>query len=185
MDAETLISNTIATPVATIVQLDGEQKPREVLAVINDSNIGEPFTLYKSDNAWWTDITKVEKLMFCFKNDMLVEEACFSVGISYRQYYYFTQIHPEFCNVKELLSQALPAVAKLTLGVGLQKDPQLALRYLQGAQPETYRRSVMPEMPGGGSRERRTEEVFKDAEGNITMTRKMAEYIEQHGTGNN
>lgn len=185
MNPDTLVGNTIATPVASIVELDGLEKPREVLAVINDANIGEPLTLYKSDNAWWVDITKVEKLMFCFKNDMTVEEACFSIGISYRQYWYFNQVHPDFCNIKKQLLQALPAIAKLALGKELATDGSLSLRYLQGVQPERYRRSVLPELASGGSRESRSEEVWRDKEGNVTLTRKMADYIHSNGTGEN
>ena len=185
VEAGTLVGNTIAIP-ADLTALDGEGKEREVLAVVNDANIGEPFTVYKSANAWWTDVSKVEKLMFCFKNDMSVEEALFSVGISRNNYYYFLKIHPEFSNIKVQLLKAFPAVAKLTLGQALQKDPNLALRYLQGAQPENYRRSVLPDMPPGatGGYARRTEELFTNEKGEVVVSRKTAIALEHYGNDN-
>lgn len=182
LEPGSLVGNTVATPIEPVVALDGQGAERKVLSIINDANIGEPFMLYESANAWWSNVTKVEKLMFAFKNDMSVEEAIFSVGISRRQYYYFLQVHPEFCAIKEQLAKAFPAVAKLTLGEGLKKDPTLALRYLQGAQPEIYRRSVLPDLPPSvGGYAKKTEELFMNDKGEVIVKRQTAMLLENYG----
>jgi len=56
--------------------------------------------IMNSDNAWWLDSGKVDRLIAAFKFDATIEEACVYSGISMHQYKYFTEQHPEFSAVR-------------------------------------------------------------------------------------
>lgn len=103
---------------------------------IDDANFGR-LEVQKSSNAWWIDRTKVERLIATFKLDATILEACFSAGITERQYKYFVEIHPDFCTIKDLLSQCPILKARETL-VNSLSNPQYALAYLDRKRKEEF-----------------------------------------------
>lgn len=156
---------------------------RTVAYVVNDPVFGEPFEVYEGRvDAWWMDMKKVTNLTKAFTNHMTVAQACVSAGISYKQYLYFNQVHPHFGALKERLREVFGVVAKVTVGQALKEDAALAFRFLQGTEPETYRKNApMQVSPDGGSVMTLTEQSFMDDEGRVVMKRKTAEYLENHG----
>ena len=73
---------------------------REIAYTIFDP-IFDKFDAYKTAQAWWSDRTKVERLIAAFKSNMRVNGACSYAIISERQWGYFNDLHPDFCRVKE------------------------------------------------------------------------------------
>ena|SRR3989344_7502300 len=61
------------------------------------------FNVKKSANAWWLDQVKVSKLIDAFENGCTIEEACIHAKITINQYRYFTEVHPEFSQIKDAL----------------------------------------------------------------------------------
>lgn len=181
-----------------IYALDGQGNERKVVAIIDNETIGDPIQILESANAWWmkpesigpdgkkrlSGMQKLHALIQCFSAQMTVEEACSYVGLSVRTFYYFTEIHPEFLRGKEALHRLTEASAKATVAKAVQTDAPLALRYLQGVQPEKYRRSVLPEFNPGqsGGYAKRTEELFMDEAGNVTVKRQTAMLLEKYGS---
>lgn len=92
-------TNLITAPSA--VDLPDQPKEKIVAYVIEDKYFSA-FEVQKSDNAWWMDETKVKDLIKGFKNGLLIKEACFHIGITKRQYQYFVEVHPEFCDIREM-----------------------------------------------------------------------------------
>ena len=85
------------------------------------------FNVLKSDNAWWVDKGKIERLISAFKMDAAIMEACAYAGITYEQYKYFNEIHPDFSTVKQLCNE-LP---RQEVVKGIANDKEFALKYLE------------------------------------------------------
>lgn len=103
-DAE-VISQSGVTNSGIVVTESGVESPfqREIAHTITDKYF-PPFHVYASANAWWMDVTKVKDLIKAFKNGYSVENAMAYAGISKRQWVYFNDVHPEFCNVRDAVS---------------------------------------------------------------------------------
>ncbi len=102
---------------------------REVVHTIKDKNFGE-FLIVKTANAWWEDVTKVKDLISAFKRGLNLEQSLVYIGISKRQYYYFLEVHPEFCNIKEVCEIVADAVIVNTAHEAAMKDGRLAMMWL-------------------------------------------------------
>lgn len=163
----------------------------ELAYVINDPILGEPLEIRRpimGAPPWWLDMTKVQRLIEAFKNNMNITEACISAGISYRQYRYFNATHPDFGMTKDRCAEVFGAVAKGTLGQGLKTDASLAFRYLQGTQPETYAKRSIGTIgtPGeGGGVMTLMEQSFFNDEGKVVLKRQTAELLQHHEPGSN
>lgn len=89
------------------------------------------FKVLKSDNAWWVDKGKIERLISAFKMDGAIMEACAYAGITYEQYKYFNEIHPEFSTVKQLCNELPTLQARQEVVKGIANDKEFALKYLE------------------------------------------------------
>ncbi len=76
--------------------------PDEIAYIINREHVSD-FNVKKSVNAWWLDQVKVSKLIDAFENGCTIEEACIHAKITINQYRYFTEVHPEFSQIKDAL----------------------------------------------------------------------------------
>ncbi len=89
------------------------------------------FNVLKSDNAWWVDKGKIERLISAFKMDAAIMEACAYAGITYEQYKYFNEIHPDFSTVKQLCNELPTLQARQEVVKGIANDKEFALKYLE------------------------------------------------------
>ncbi len=89
------------------------------------------FNVLKSDNAWWLDKGKIERLISAFKMDAAIMEACAYAGITYEQYKYFNEIHPDFSTVKQLCNELPTLQARQEVVKGIANDKEFALKYLE------------------------------------------------------
>lgn len=127
---------------------------------IDDAAFHEPFIVRKAINAglpgWWngeaTGGGKVRMLIAAFKMDFTNQEACIYAGISFEQYKYFCQIHPEFSGRKARLKGVLSIAAKQGLVRDIAHDKGFKSRqwYLERKQPKLYGRPhEIPQLPEG------------------------------------
>lgn len=119
---------TAVPELGTKEQLDALVK-REIAYTIKDVNFGK-FDVYNSANAWWMDATKVNDLITSFKNGSNIGIACAYIGISKRQWEYFNEVHPEFCEVKEACLAFFDGIALKTTGDAIKKSGKLAMAWL-------------------------------------------------------
>ena len=92
------------------------------------------------------DKGKVEDLIRCFKQGYNIKQACIFTGISKDQYYYFTEVHPNFSYVKEACEEVGKMMAETNIHHFLQnKDKDITKWYAErrisekyGKSPETY-----------------------------------------------
>lgn len=77
-------------------------KPDEIAYTVNREHVSD-FNVKKSANAWWLDQGKVSRLIDAFENGCTIEEACIHAKITINQYWYFTEVHPEFSQIKDAL----------------------------------------------------------------------------------
>lgn len=121
-----------------------EKKPKTktkkdpIAYTIEDKYFGK-LKVLKSANAWWMDKTKVDNLIRGFKMDCKLKECLVLAGISQRQFEYFKEKHEDFCGVLEALRQLPITQARQTVIVGIQKDPNLAFRYLERKAPDEFK----------------------------------------------
>lgn len=80
------------------------KRTKQPLYIVKDKYFPD-FAVLKSDNAWWTDKGKIDRLISAFKMDATILEACAYAGITNDQYKYFNEIHPDFSTVKQLCSE--------------------------------------------------------------------------------
>jgi len=76
------------------------------------------------------DLT-VKKLEEAFLLGCTVEEACFNADISKQTYYNWTEQNPELLDRFEQLKLSPILKARKTVIKALEKDPKLAMRYLE------------------------------------------------------
>lgn len=106
------------------------------------------------DYVWWASLPKkmggqvgrpqkiddktLEKLENCFAQGFTNQEACLTVGISYKTLWRYEQENPEFQERKKLLKSNITIRAKKALMKSLPERPDLALKVLERFQPEEY-----------------------------------------------
>jgi hypothetical protein len=76
------------------------------------------------------DLT-VKKLEEAFLLGCTIEEACFNADISKQTYYNWTEQNPELLDRFEQLKLSPILKARKTVIKALEKDPKLAMRYLE------------------------------------------------------
>lgn len=101
---------------------------------IKDVNFGT-LQVKNSANGWWLDRSKVQRLIDAFKTGCTNEEACLYAGILPNTLKYFEQLHPEFLTIKQALKEYPMLVARKTVVANLEKDPKLAMQYLERKDP--------------------------------------------------
>jgi len=89
-------------------------RPDEVAYTIKDKYFPD-LEVRKTDNAWWVDRTKVDKVIYSFKNAGTIEQACVYAGITLRQYKYFVDVHPDFCTIHDACMELPNLMAKRNL----------------------------------------------------------------------
>lgn len=107
-----------------------KNKVPKVLYTITDKYF-PAFNVVFSDNAWWTERAKVERLIEAFKIDSGVMEACVYAGITHDQWQYFIEKHPSFSVIRDLVSELPSLQARQTVVKGLSNDKDFALKYLE------------------------------------------------------
>jgi hypothetical protein len=185
----------------------GEYVPAEraIAYFYKDERTKEEYPVYEGLNrAWWMDGgVKLHLLLTAFRRGELVKEACETTAITYEQYKGFRFLHqwlptlirsyrhtipnrlknvilraalgtPEELNAKgEVVKKAVPGNAKIALGAYRifavpEDDPDFA-----------QENTPIPISPGG-SVTTLIDQSFRDEEGNLIMSRKMAEHIKNH-----
>jgi len=111
--------------------------PKDYAHKITDANFPD-FFIKKSSNAWWMSLGKVEALIGAFKIDATIEEALVSAGITYDQFRYFREEHPEFSQIIDVCRQLPNLRARRSLVLGLDDDPKLSLQYLKAKKPQEF-----------------------------------------------
>lgn len=161
---------------------------------IEDQAFFEPFVVKKASNpgriAWWNGEAigggKVRLLLAAFKMDLTVQEACIYAAISFQQYKYFCQIHPEFTGLKSRLKGVLAIAAKQGLVGDIAHKEGYRSRqwYLERKQPKLYGRPhEIPELPDGAtSLTALVQRAFTDEDGK-TITQTTASRITKDDTG--
>lgn len=114
-----------------------DKKVPEILYTIKDKYFPD-FDVYFSDNAWWIEKGKVEKLIDAFKFDCSIMEACVYAGITYDQWLHFNEKHPNFSQVKGLVSELPSLQARQTVVKGLSNDKDFALKYLERKKKDEF-----------------------------------------------
>jgi len=93
--------------------------------------IFEKLEVKNSANAWWLEKTKVEALIQVFKFDGTQEEACSYAGITQRQYDYFIEQHPQFCEIIGACREIPNLKARKTAVSKIEESYQNAMDYLK------------------------------------------------------
>lgn len=95
-------------------------KPEEVAYSVKRDHVPE-LNIKSTANAWWLDQIKVGRLIDAFENSATIEEACVYAKITVAQYRYFTDIHPDFPQIKDALIQLPNIKTKQVLVKSLQE----------------------------------------------------------------
>jgi len=106
------------------------KKKPEYEYIYKDVVFGE-LAVRKSDNAWWTDRGKLDKLITAYKNGHDDVESRIYAGISRFQLDYFMEIHPEFSTIKEDLRETANLLARSSVVTQMKNDGNLAFKWLE------------------------------------------------------
>jgi hypothetical protein len=98
--------------------------------IYKDVVFGE-LVVQKTANAWWSDRTKLDKLITAYKNGHDDVEARIYTGISGKQLIYFEEVHPEFCQIKEDLRETANLLARSSVVTQMKSDGNLAFKWLE------------------------------------------------------
>jgi hypothetical protein len=160
-----------------------EQGMYEVDYTLEDPAFFQPFQVMKplqeGRPAWWSDRTKVLKLIEAFKMDLTINEASIYVGITVKQYQYFCQIHPIFVDLKARLKGILAIAAKQGLVRDISGKDNYRSRqwYLERKQPRLYgnKQAEGLNAPDGATTLATiVQRAFADKDGNILVTESSA-----------
>lgn len=104
---------------------------------------GKDLKVLYSANAWWMDRTKIPMLIAAFGINATILEACAYAEITLKQYKYFTSLHPEFNEIKELYKAKLTLAARKAIADGIEhevgnKKVKLAQWYLSKKLPDEF-----------------------------------------------
>jgi hypothetical protein len=157
-----------------------DSKKREIAYVMRDAIFEEPFEVFASANGWWVDGTKLERLIGGLKCYLTLKQALISAGISERQYRYFLEQHPKFCQVKERCREVLPILAKSTIHKEIGKNWHAAAWFLERVESEEYARKPTKEERATEQNSvlREVEEAFFNGDGELSLNDKMKKYYE-------
>lgn len=136
-------------PAVSLVDPDetsSELETREVAYVIKDKAFPD-FAVYKSANAWWMEVAKVNDIIKAYKKGANDRQACAYAGISEKQLHYFRAIHPEFCNVSTACKSLMGLKALDCIDGKVQKDVNVAFRWLEKTD-ERFGGKPEPSIPG-------------------------------------
>ena len=105
---------------------------------IEDPAFGE-FNVLPTENGWWVDRTKLEKLLDAYKIDATDAQALFYAGLTDRQLQYFQELHPDFVGIKRRCGENLALVAKTHIAKEI-KDNSAGRPswYLERREKKTY-----------------------------------------------
>lgn len=158
---------------------------------ITDKVFFEPFVVMKpitrAGFAWWNGVEgrgKVERLIAAFKNDLTVNEACISAGISREQYIYFCRVHPLFSTVKVRCKSVVAILAKQGIVGDVTHAEGYRSRqwYLEKRQPHLYGRDIgVNTPPPAEATTKITGEAFLDKEGKVIVSTQTAEALKEYG----
>lgn len=104
------------------------QELAEYAYTITDANFPD-FNVKNSANGWWLEKEKVAKLIDAYKIDANDKQACFYAGISYKQLEYFIELHPEFCEIREVCKESLMLTIQQQIANEAAKNPAAAMAY--------------------------------------------------------
>lgn len=104
---------------------------------IEDCTFGT-FRPRKTDNGWWGDMGKVQRLIDVFKFDASIEESIAYAGITYEQLIYFREVHPEFSQIESTCRELQNLAARQTLVGQIKTDGNLAFKYLERKKPAEF-----------------------------------------------
>lgn len=118
------------------VKIEEKKKPeREVAYVIKDAYFPD-FNVLKSDNGWWMDVRRTNKLIEGLKSGITIKVACSYAGISRNQYYYFIEAHPHFSDVLDGLKDIQMIGFMNTINEQGKDDLQTARWYMDRRHPD-------------------------------------------------
>lgn len=123
------------------------KKPKVVKIAykIEDASFGY-LSIRKTANAWWLNREKVLKLIQGLKMDCKPAELRLLAGISRNQYDYFMKIHPEFSAIFEDFRSNPVLRARATVYSGLNKDANIAFKYLERKAPDEFKEKTEIEL---------------------------------------
>lgn len=124
------------------------EEPREVLETLKDNGYGR-FDIYKTTHGWWSDVGKVKDLIEGFKRGGTIISACQRAGISRDQYYYFTDVHPEFSYIIELCENVMPNMLDDIFFEELEKKNLTFAMWFASQRDKRFGRNNKPEDGGG------------------------------------
>jgi hypothetical protein len=90
----------------------------------------------KGPRPWWTEKSKVEKLITAFKGDLPVSAALVYAGISKTQYFDFRAANPEWDEIKERLEQVQLIGFMNVINTEGKKDLHTARWYAERRHPK-------------------------------------------------
>ncbi len=102
----------------------------------------------------------LQKLEEAFLLGCTDEEACLHAGISVRTLYNHQHLNEDFLQRKELLKQNPFLIARKTILKGLEKDPRLALMFMERKKKGEF--SIRHEYTDNGGAALMTEEAVKE-----------------------
>ncbi len=92
----------------------------------------------------------LDKLAVAFSLGCSDVESCYFSGISIHSLYKYQEKHPEFKEVKARLKQRPVFLARSTLLKGIQRDPKLALKFLERVKKDEFSLKTEVKVQGQG-----------------------------------
>ncbi|HEB41827.1 MAG TPA: hypothetical protein ENI08_02285 [Candidatus Dependentiae bacterium] len=98
----------------------------------------EDFNVLNSDNAWWLDSLKMQKLIDAFKIGAPISEAKVYAGISEEQWNYFKNKHPKFYAIKKACQELPNLQARKRVVEDIEKSTPVAQWWLTKKKPKEF-----------------------------------------------
>jgi hypothetical protein len=102
----------------------------------------------KSANAWWGKLGKLQEFCQALRIGCEILEACVYTGITYEQWRYFKDEHPEFSQLKDMLQEWPIMRLRHTAVNGGLTDPKVAVEMLQILRPSQFNKRRVVEHKG-------------------------------------
>lgn len=122
--------------------MKGEMLPKHpsVAYIIPDLPGGINLHIKRSANAWWMNREKVYAILFSFKINSTIKEACRFARITERQYKYFRKYHPQIDELHENYLHLINMRALRVVVNSLDKDVKSAWWWLERRCPQEFGR---------------------------------------------